>query len=100
MEHYVPHTKIKGDTVIAMIIAQAHQTLGHLGAQRTTDYIRRWYWWPKTRLGGRQVLLILPHLPGYQDQQSKAPGLASQPAHPYMTVGVNHYGLRGAIPLE
>ena len=29
----VPHTKVKGDTVIALIIAQAHQTLGHLGAQ-------------------------------------------------------------------
>ena len=43
----VPHTKAKGDTVIAMIIAQAHQMLGHLGAQRTMDYIRRWYWWPK-----------------------------------------------------
>ena len=42
----VPHTKIMGNTVIAMIIAQAHQTLGHLGAQQTADYIRRWYWWP------------------------------------------------------
>ena len=29
----VPHTKVKGDTVIALIIAQAHQMLGHLGAQ-------------------------------------------------------------------
>ena len=41
---YVPHAKIKGDTVIAMIIAQAHQMLGHLGAQQTADYICRWYW--------------------------------------------------------
>ena len=29
----VPHTKVKGDMVIALIIAQAHQMLGHLGAQ-------------------------------------------------------------------
>ena len=44
----VPHAKIKGDTVITMIIvAQAHQMLRHLGAQWTMDYIRRWYWWPK-----------------------------------------------------
>ena len=43
----VPHTKAKGDTVITMIIAQVHQTLGHLGAQWTIDYICRWYWWPK-----------------------------------------------------
>ena len=43
----VPHVKAKGDTVIAMIIAQVHQMLGHLGAQRTADYICRWHWWPK-----------------------------------------------------
>ena len=43
----VPHTKVKGDMIIAMITAQAHQTLRHLGAQRTADYIHRWYWWPK-----------------------------------------------------
>ena len=43
----VPHVKVKGDMVITMIIAQVHQTLGHLGAQQTMDYIHRWYWWPK-----------------------------------------------------
>jgi len=40
----VPHAEYEGDTIIAMIIAQAHQILGHLGAQRTADYVRRWYW--------------------------------------------------------
>jgi hypothetical protein len=30
-----------------MILQSAHQILGHLGAQRTADYIRRWYWWPR-----------------------------------------------------
>ena len=43
----IPHTEFEGDTIIAMVIVQAHQALGHLGAQRSTDYIRRWYWWPK-----------------------------------------------------
>ena len=43
----IPHTEFEGDTIVTMIIAQAHQALGHLGAQRTADYIRRWYWWPK-----------------------------------------------------
>ena len=43
----VPHTKVNGDTIIAKIIAQAHQMLRHLGAQWTVDYIHRWYWWPK-----------------------------------------------------
>ena len=43
----IPHTEFEGDTIVAMIIAQAHQALGHLGAQRTADYIHRWYWWSK-----------------------------------------------------
>ena len=48
----IPHTKFKGDMIVAMVIVQAHQALGHLGAQRTVDYICRWYWWPKL---GREV---------------------------------------------
>ena len=43
----IPHMKAKGDMIIVMIIAQAHQMLGHLRAQWTADYICRWYWWPK-----------------------------------------------------
>ena len=43
----IPHTEFEGDTIITMVIVQAHQVLGHLGAQRTVDYIHRWYWWPK-----------------------------------------------------
>ncbi|RDB20552.1 Transposon Tf2-6 polyprotein [Hypsizygus marmoreus] len=48
-------TNLRGDEVvcvprdralITLIIEQAHSTLGHFGEQRTTEYIRRWYWWP------------------------------------------------------
>ena len=43
----LPHTTYKGDSIIAMIINQAHRAIGHFGAQRTADYICREYWWPK-----------------------------------------------------
>jgi hypothetical protein len=33
-------------SLCGMILQSAHQILGHLDAQRTADYIRRWYWWP------------------------------------------------------
>ena len=39
----IPHTKVKDDMIVTKIITQAHQTLGHLRAQRTADYIHRWY---------------------------------------------------------
>ena len=48
----LPHTTYKGDSIITMIIDQAHRTIGHFGAQRTADYICREYWWPKI---GREV---------------------------------------------
>ena len=41
------HASYKGNNIIARIIDQAHRAIGHFGAQRTTDYVRRLYWWPK-----------------------------------------------------
>jgi hypothetical protein len=32
---------------MATVIEQGHLILGHFGAQKTADYIRRWYWWPR-----------------------------------------------------
>ncbi|KAF8547068.1 hypothetical protein OG21DRAFT_1490546 [Imleria badia] len=43
----LPQVKFKGDSLIAQIIDGTHKALGHFGAQRTADYIRRKYWWPK-----------------------------------------------------
>jgi len=28
-------------------IDHAHDTLGHLGSQKTSEYARRWFWWPR-----------------------------------------------------
>jgi hypothetical protein len=47
---------IRGDEVVCVprnretitqLVDQAHGTLGHFGNQRTTEYLRRWYWWPQ-----------------------------------------------------
>ncbi|KAF8190255.1 hypothetical protein K438DRAFT_1493340, partial [Mycena galopus ATCC 62051] len=32
-------------SVRGMLIEQAHETLRHYGGQRTSDYLRQWYWW-------------------------------------------------------
>jgi hypothetical protein len=58
-EQVVTTTNRKGDTVLCIprgitrgvslvekVITEAHRVVGHLGATRTSDYIRRWYWWP------------------------------------------------------
>ncbi len=43
----LPRTKFKQRTTTQIIIGQAHETLGHFGAQKMAEYLRRWYWWPK-----------------------------------------------------
>ncbi len=43
----VPQVRHAGRRVTELITSQAHDVLGHLGHRRTSDYIRRWYWWPR-----------------------------------------------------
>jgi hypothetical protein len=42
----VPSTKMGSQSLHSVIIDQAHTIVGHFRPQCTTDYIRRWYWWP------------------------------------------------------
>ena len=37
----------KDYSLTAIVIDQAHTILGHFGPQKTADYVRRWYWWPR-----------------------------------------------------
>ena len=36
-----------GKSLYSIITKQAHEVIGHFGGQRTSDYVRQWYWWPK-----------------------------------------------------
>jgi len=37
----------KDYSLTAIVIEQAHTTPGHFSAQKTADYVHRWYWWPR-----------------------------------------------------
>ena len=43
----IPRVVTKDYSLTATVIKKAHTILGHYGAQKTADYIRWWYWWPK-----------------------------------------------------
>jgi len=43
----IPRVVTREDSLTAIVIDQAHTVLGHFSAQKTADYIRRWYWWPR-----------------------------------------------------
>ncbi|KAI0352842.1 hypothetical protein OH77DRAFT_1387200, partial [Trametes cingulata] len=41
----VPHGKLKQRSLRERVIDLAHKTLGHMGTQKTIEYVRRWFWW-------------------------------------------------------
>lgn len=43
----LPRTKFKQQTTTQIIIDQVHEALGHFGAQKMSEYLCHWYWWPK-----------------------------------------------------
>lgn len=44
----IPRTLFRGKRSLPeIVIDHAHTTLGHLGPQRTSEYARRWFWWPR-----------------------------------------------------
>lgn len=44
----VPRTRLKNKRSLQeIIIDHAHNTVGHFGPHRTSEYARRWFWWPK-----------------------------------------------------
>jgi hypothetical protein len=42
----IPRTMHDRRRLTEIIIDQGHMILGHFGTQKTSEYIRRWYWWP------------------------------------------------------
>jgi hypothetical protein len=43
----LPRGRVDRQMIRGLVIDQAHTVLGHFRAQRTADYIHRWYWWPR-----------------------------------------------------
>ena len=42
----IPSGKLGDKSLQGVVIEQAHKAVGHFGAQKTAEYIQRFYWWP------------------------------------------------------
>jgi RNase H-like domain found in reverse transcriptase/Integrase zinc binding domain/Reverse transcriptase (RNA-dependent DNA polymerase) len=58
-----------------VIIAQAHETLGHFGLQKTADHICRHYWWPRIRPDIKQYCKMCPICQTTKSSAQRVPGL-------------------------
>lgn len=43
----IPRANHGDKSLQGVVLDQAHRALGHYGFQRTSEYVRRWYWWPR-----------------------------------------------------
>ncbi|KZP11250.1 hypothetical protein FIBSPDRAFT_707978, partial [Athelia psychrophila] len=41
----IPRGTLGKRSLAGIVIDHAHEILGHLGAQKTSEYVRRWFWW-------------------------------------------------------
>lgn len=42
----IPRAKWEKRTLVDLIIESAHVTIGHFGYRKTSEYLRKWWWWP------------------------------------------------------
>ena len=89
----VPRSLFKGKhSLPEIVIEHAHEAIGHLGAQKTSEYAHRWFWWPRM---GREIeqfcLSCGPCQMGKTSNQLK-PGLLHSlliPSRPWQSIGMD-----------
>ncbi len=55
----LPEVIHKGERIMGIMIKNTHKILGHLGFQKTLEYIQKYYWWCKhlnSELGAQTAL--------------------------------------------
>jgi hypothetical protein len=78
-----------------IIIAQAHEVLGHFGPQKTADYIRRHYWWPRIGQDVEQYCKTCPVCQMTKSSTQRVPGLLHSlpiPTRPWGSIGMDFVG--------
>ena len=78
-----------------VIILQAHEVLGHFGPQKTAEYIRRHYWWPRIGQDVKHYCKTCPVCQMTKSSTQKVPGLLHSlliPARPWGSITMDFVG--------
>ena len=76
-------------------IAQAHEVLGHFGPQKTAEYIRRHYWWPRIGQDVEQYCKTCPICQTTKSSTQRVPGLLHSlpiPTRPWGLIAMDFVG--------
>ena len=91
----IPRAKLGKRTVTQTIIELAHTTLGHLGSQKTSEYVRRWYWWPGLGREIEKYCRTCPKCQTSKPRNSLISGLLHSlpiPRIPWMAIAMDFVG--------
>jgi hypothetical protein len=92
----IPRSLLKGKRSLPeIVIDHAHQTLGHLGPQKTSEYARRWFWWPRMGRDIEKFCLSCGNCQMGKTSNQLKPGLLHNlpiPSRPWQSVGMDFVG--------
>ena len=81
--------------ITEVVISQAHEVLGHFGLQKTADYMRRHYWWPRIGQDIEQYCKTCPVCQMTKSSTQRVPGLLHSlpiPARPWESIAMDFVG--------
>ena len=91
----IPSVIQKKRRLTKIIIAQAHEVLGHFSPQKTADYIQRYYWWPHIGQDVEQYCKTCPICQMTKSSTQKVPGLLHSlpiPTRPWGLIAMDFVG--------
>jgi hypothetical protein len=91
----IPSVVAKKRRLTEVIIAQAHEVLGHLGPQKSADYIRRHYWWPRVSQDVEQYCTTCPVCQVTKSSTQRVAGLLHSlpiPTRPWNSIAMDFVG--------
>jgi RNase H-like domain found in reverse transcriptase/Reverse transcriptase (RNA-dependent DNA polymerase)/Integrase zinc binding domain len=91
----IPDTLSKKRRVREIVIDHAHRILGHRGTEKTTEYIRRWYWWPSLIKDTDAFCKTCPTCSMTKSNRQKPTGMLHNmpiPERPWESIGIDFVG--------
>src|SRR5690606_193186 len=91
----VPHGSFNNKSLRGSILEQAHEILGHFGPQRTSDYVRRWYWWPRIFVDTQKFCRTCQTCMMSKGENKRPQGLLHTlpvPTKPWQSIGMDFIG--------
>jgi hypothetical protein len=92
----IPRALYRGNCSLPKVtIDHAHDTLGHLGSQKTLEYACRWFWWPRMGHDIKKFCISCETCQMSKSSNQLKPGLLHSlpiPSRPWQSIGMDFIG--------